>query len=203
MSCEVASATFIKMLMLCLLTWAAYLVMFSMDIICTKVSCCDDWVAINWFIWVLMLFMSFVVAVSVSHQRASPRNGSKLLLWWVCACDCPSKEGLVCNKLIADIIVGLQELYMSLMLVSSACSVDSSWVSADGCWFRRQSNCCVLASCLLKAFQWHSRCPRETCTVMIQEWCVGYACRTGWKINDSLSSFPDKFVMAVSKNGVL
>ena len=97
------------MLMLCLLTWAAYLVMVSMDITCTKVSCCDEWVAINWFIWVLMLFKSFVVAVPVSHLRASPRKGSKLLLWWVCDCDCPLKEGLVCNKLIADILVVLQE----------------------------------------------------------------------------------------------
>ena len=126
MSCEVASATSIKMLMLCLLTWAAYLVMFSMDIICTKVSCCDDCVAISWFIQVLMLFMSFVVAVSVSPLRASPRKGSELLLWQMCDCDCPLKEGLVCNKLIADIVVGLQELYMSSMLASSACSAYSS-----------------------------------------------------------------------------
>ena len=81
---------------------------------------------INWFIWVLMLFMSFVVTVPVSHLRASPRKGSKLLLWQMCACDCPSKEGLVCNKLIADFMVVLQELHMSSMLVSSTCSADSS-----------------------------------------------------------------------------
>ena len=81
MSCDVASAASIKMLILCLLTRAAYLVTFSIDITCTKVSCCDDWVTINWFIWVLMLFMSFVVPVPVSHLRASPRKGSKLLLW--------------------------------------------------------------------------------------------------------------------------
>ena len=131
-----------------------------------------------------MLFMSFVVAVPISHLRASPRKGSKLLLWWMCDYECPSKEGLVCNKLIADIIVVLQELYISSMLVSSTCSIDSSWVSADGCWSRKHSYCHVLASCLLKAFQWHSRCPRETCAIMIQEWHVGYACKTGWKIND-------------------
>ena len=83
MLCEVAFATSIKMLMQCPLTWTAYLVMFSMDMTCTKVSC-DDWVAIDWFIHVLMLFMSFVVAVPVSHLRASPRKGSKLLLWWMC-----------------------------------------------------------------------------------------------------------------------
>ena len=123
---DVASAASIKMFMLCLLTWAAYLVMFSIDITCTKVCCCDDGVTINWFIWVLMLFMSFVVAVPISHQRASPRKDSKLLLWQMCDCDCPSKEGFVCNKSIADIIVVLQELYKSSMLVSSTCSVDSS-----------------------------------------------------------------------------
>ena len=185
MSWEVPSASSIKMLMLCLLIWAAYLVTFSMDITCTKVSCCNELVAINWFIQVLMLFMSFVVAVPVSHLRASPRKDSRLLLWQMCDCDNQSKEGLVCNKLIADIMVVFQELYMSSMLVSSTCSVDSSRVSADGCWSKKRNNCCVLASCLLKAFQGHSRCPRETCAVMIQGWCVGYTCRTGWNITDS------------------
>ena len=129
------------------------MVMFSMDITCTRVSCWDDWVAINWFIHILMLFMCFVVAVPVSHLRASPRKGSKLLLWQMCDCDCPLKEGLVCNKLIADIIVVLQELYMSSVLVSSACSVDSNWVGAGGCQSRKRGNCHVLAGCLLKGFQ--------------------------------------------------
>ena len=72
------------------------------------------------------MFMSFVVAVPVSHLKASPRKGSKVLLWKMCDCDCPSKEGLACNKLIADIMVVLQELHMSSMLVSSTCSVGSS-----------------------------------------------------------------------------
>ena len=76
MSCEVALATSIRMLILCLLTWAAYVVTFNIDMMCTRVSCCDDCVAINWFIHILMLFMSFVVAVPVSHLRASPRKGS-------------------------------------------------------------------------------------------------------------------------------
>ena len=78
--------------------------------------------------------MSFVVAVPVSYLRASPRKGSKLLLCLICGCDCPSKEGCVCNNFIADIMVVLQELYMSSMFVSSTCRVDSSWVGADGCW---------------------------------------------------------------------
>ena len=42
--------------------------------------------------------------------------------------ECPSKEGSVFIRLIADTMVGLQELYISLMLVSSTCSVDISWV---------------------------------------------------------------------------
>ena len=93
--------------------------MFSIDMMCTRVSCCDDCVAINWFIQVLMLFVSFVVAVPVSQLRASPRKGSKLLLWQMCGWDCPSEEGLVCNNFVADIMVVLPELYMSSMFVSS------------------------------------------------------------------------------------
>ena len=54
--------------------------MFSIDTICTRVSCCDDCIAIKLFICVLMLFMSFVVAIPVSQLRAPPRKGSHLLL---------------------------------------------------------------------------------------------------------------------------
>ena len=100
---------------------------------CTKVSCCDDCVTMSWFTLVLMLFTSFVVAVPVSHLRASPRNGNKLCLWRVLYCDFPSKEGFVFIRLIADMMVGMQELYMSSMFESSTCNVDISWVSADGC----------------------------------------------------------------------
>ena len=126
MSCEVALATSIKVLILCLLTWVAYLVIFSIDMMFIRVSCCNDCVAISWFICVLMLFMSFVVAVPVSHLRASPRKGSKLLLQQMCGSDCLSKEGLDCNNFIADIMIVLPELYMSSMFESSTCSVDSS-----------------------------------------------------------------------------
>ena len=73
-----------------------------------------------------MLLTSFVVAVPVSHLSASPRNGSKLLLQQGCDCDCLSKEGLAFSKLIADIMVGLKELYTSSMLESSMCNVDMS-----------------------------------------------------------------------------
>ena len=123
---EVALATSIRVLILCLLTWAAYLVMFNIDMMCTRVSCCDNCIAINWFIHILMLFMSFVVVVPVSHLRASPRKGSKLLLCLVCGCDCPLKEGFVCSNFIVHIMAVLQEFYMSSMFASSTCSVDSS-----------------------------------------------------------------------------
>ena len=126
MSCEVALAASIKVLILYLLTWAAYLVTCSIDIMCTRVSCWDVCVAINQFIHVLMMFMSFVVAVPVSQLRTSPRKGSKLLLWQMCGCDCPSKEGLVCDSFIADIIVVFPELYTSSMFESSTCNINSS-----------------------------------------------------------------------------
>ena len=71
-----------------------------------------------------MLFMSFEVAVPVSQLRASPRNGSKLLLQQMCVCDCLSKEGLDCNNFIADIMVVLPEFYMSSMFESSTCSIE-------------------------------------------------------------------------------
>ena len=118
MSCEVALAASIKALILCLLTWAAYLVTFSIDMICTRVSCCNDFVVISWFIHVSILFISFVVAVPVSQLRQSPRKGSKLLLWQMCVCDCPSKEGLDCNNFIADIMVVLPELYILLVVLT-------------------------------------------------------------------------------------
>ena len=102
-----------------------------MDTMCTKVSCCDDCVAMNLFTLVLMLFTSFVVTVPVSHLRVSPRNANKLHLQQMLCCDFPLKEGFVFIRLIADMMVGLQELYMSSM--SSNCSVDISWVGADGC----------------------------------------------------------------------
>ena len=62
-----------------------------------------------------MLCMSFVVAVPVSQLRASPRKGSKLLLWQMCVCG-----WLDCSSFIADVMVVLPELYISLMLDSSS-----------------------------------------------------------------------------------
>ena len=72
MSCEVVHTASVRVLMLCLLTYVAYLVMFKIDTICTRVLCCDVYVTVSWFIHILMLWMSFVVAVPVSQLRASP-----------------------------------------------------------------------------------------------------------------------------------
>ena len=61
-----------------------------------------------------MLCMSFVVAVPIGQLRASPRKGSKLLLWQMRVCG-----WFDCSSFIADVMVVLPELYMSLMLESS------------------------------------------------------------------------------------
>ena len=80
---------------------------------------------------------------------------------------------------MAEVIVVLLDLYTSCMLDNSSWSVVSSCGGADGCWSKDQRNCCVLVSCLLKRFQWHSKFPSDTCAVMIQECLVGYSCKTG------------------------
>ena len=68
---------------------------------------------------------------------------------------------------------------MSWMLDNSSLSADSSCVGADGCRSKDLSNCCILVSCLLKSFQWHSKFSSDIYAVIIQECLVGYACRTG------------------------
>ena len=105
MSCEVVCMTSIRVLILCLLTCVAYLVIFKIDTMCTRVLCCDVCVAISWFIYALMLWMSFVVAVPVSQLRASQRKGSKLLLQQMCVCG-----WLDCSNFMADVIVVSPEL---------------------------------------------------------------------------------------------
>ena len=115
MSWEVICTASIKALIPCLLAWVAYLVMFSMETMCTRVSHCDACVVMSWLIHVLMLCISLVVAVPVSQLRASLRKGSRLLLWWVGVWG-----WLDCSSFIADVIVVSAELYISLMLESSS-----------------------------------------------------------------------------------
>ena len=115
MSCDVAYASSIKMFMLCLLTCTAYRVTLIIDMICTKVSCCDDCVVMSWFTLVLILFTSFVVAVPVSHLRASLRKGSRLLLQQLIGCG-----WLDWSSFTVDVMVDSAELYTSLILDSSS-----------------------------------------------------------------------------------
>ena len=128
----------------------------------------------SWFILVLMLCISLVVAVPVSQLRAVPRKGNKLLLHHVLVC-----SWVEFGRLMAEVIVVSLDLHMSYMLDNSNWSVVSSCVGADGCWSNDLRNCCVLVSCLLKSFQWHSKFPSDMCMVVIQECLVGYACKTG------------------------
>ena len=126
-------------------------------IIITKVSCWVDWVTMSWFTHSLILLTSFVVAVPVSHLRALPKKGNRLLLWQVLLFMCPLNEGSVLRRLIAEMMVGLQELYISLMVSSSTCSGDSKWDGAAGWWLRNSSSWHALSTCLLKYFQWCSK----------------------------------------------
>ena len=129
----------IRLLMLCLLTCVVYLVTFNIDTMWTRVLCCDVCIAMRWLILVLMLWMSFVVAVPVSQLRASPRKGSRLLLH--CALVC---SWLEFSSLMAEVIVASLDLWMSYMLDSSSWSVASSCVGADGCCSKDLRNCCIL-----------------------------------------------------------
>ena len=100
MSWEVVHTASIRLLMLCLLTCVAYLVTFNIDTMCTRVLHCDVCIAMSWFILVLMLWISFVVAVPVSQLRASPRKGSRLLLCHALIC-----SWLEFSSLVAEVIV--------------------------------------------------------------------------------------------------
>ena len=53
--------------------------MFRMEIMCTKVSCCFVCSCIRWFICCPISHISFIVAVPVNQNSASPKKGSRLL----------------------------------------------------------------------------------------------------------------------------
>ena len=67
-----------RLLMLCLFTCVAYRVTFRIETMWTRVSHCEDCVAISWLILVLILHISLVVAVPVSQLSAVPRKGNRL-----------------------------------------------------------------------------------------------------------------------------
>ena len=189
--------------MLCLFTCAAYHLMLRIHTMCTRVSCCVDWASMSWFTCSLILLTSFVVAVPVSYLRASPKKGSKLLLRWLLLFTCPTNEGSVFRRLIAEMTVVLQELYISLIVVSSTCSRDIKWVGAAGQWLRNCNSWHVLSTCTLKYFHWCSRCPNDTCAVIIHEWCVRYVFKTCCKRTDSPIPLVDEVVMRVIMHNML
>ena len=115
MSWEVVLTASIKALIPHLLAWVVYLVTFKMEIICTRVPCCEVYMVMSWFIHVLMLCMSLVVAVPVSQLRASPRKGSRLLLWQLVV-----GGWLDWSSFTVDAMVDAAELYTSLILDSSS-----------------------------------------------------------------------------------
>ena len=117
-----------RLLMLCLLTCVVYLVTFNIETMRTRVLRCDVCVAVSWFILVLMLWISLVVAVPVSQLRAAPRKGSRLLLHHVLVC-----SWLEFSRLMAEVIVVSLDWYMSCMLDNSSWSVVSCCAGADGC----------------------------------------------------------------------
>ena len=81
------------MLMCCLFTWVAYLVMFRIEIKWTKVSCWLCCVAINWLTLFLMLLTSLGMAAPVSQLSASPKKGRRLFLIHVLETKTSSNEG--------------------------------------------------------------------------------------------------------------
>ena len=54
--------------------------MFRIEMMCTKVSCCFVCSCISRFICYLISVISFIVAVPGNHCSASPKKGSRLLL---------------------------------------------------------------------------------------------------------------------------
>ena len=187
-----------RLLMLCLLTCVAYLVTFRMETMCTSMSHCEDWVAMSWFILVLILCMSLVVAVPVNQLRAVPKNGSKLLLCLVVCC-C----WFELSRFTADAMRVSWDLYKSCIFASSNCRVVISNGEADGWRSREVRNCFVLASCHLKSFQWCSSCPSDMWAMTIQESHVGYACRTGWNSTNSPGSVCGVVVTGVNVSMML
>ena len=109
----------------------------------------------------------------------------------------PSNKGSVAKRLIAGMMMGLYEVWISFMLVHSACNAKCSWVGAEGQWLKDWIIWCVLSICLENDFQCPSRCPNDMCVMMSHEWHVGYAFKTGWKSTDSPFSLAEEVLMRV------
>ena len=103
----VLSTSSMTILMCCLLTCVAYLVMFSIEMTCTNVSFCWVCVLISWLTLFLMSLTSLIMAVLVSQLRASHKKGKRLLLVCLLKGDMPLKESPLFNSGIAIRMSGL------------------------------------------------------------------------------------------------
>ena len=114
-----------------------------------------------------------------------------------------------CNRCVSVVGWIAVTLWQMLLLSHQSCRCPGCWIilvevltivglGLMDDWPKDLSSCCVLASCLLKSFQWCSKYPNDIYAVIIQECLVGYACRTGWNMTNSPSSVWDKFVVGMS-----
>ena len=103
----VLSIAYMTALMYYLFTCMVYLVMFSIKVTCTKVSCCWVCVSISWLTLFLMFVTSLVMAVPVSQMKASPKKGKRLLLMHLLKGDMPLKEGYVFSSWVTVSTRGL------------------------------------------------------------------------------------------------
>ena len=92
-------------LICCLFICVVYVVMFSIKMTCTNVSCC--WVCVLISLLTL-LFMS--LAVLVSRLKASPKKGKRLLLVHLLKGDIPLKEGFLFRSCVTVSIRGLYDV---------------------------------------------------------------------------------------------
>ena len=115
-------------LMCCLLTFMAYLVMFSMEMTCTKVSCCWVWVCISMSLLTL-LFMSLtslVITALVSQLRASPQKGfsERFLLVHLFKVHMQLNKGSLFSSWVAVSLSGLYDVEMLSKFTNFTCNTD-------------------------------------------------------------------------------
>ena len=195
------------MLMLCPFTCATYHVTLRMDTMCTKVSCCIGWASVSWFTCSLILLTSFIVAVPFSHLKALPKKGNSLLLRQLLLLICPSNKGSVFKRLIAERMevyrIHIYHWYWWFPLVEEIVGELVLQV------YELET---VIADMFYPLVYWNisnvvpgggSRCPTDTCAVIIHEWHVGYAFKVGWKRTDFPTSLIDEVVMSVIMHNML
>ena len=119
MSCEVVHTVSIRVLILCLLTCVAYLVIFKIDTMCTRMLCCDVCVVISWFIHVLML-----VDVFCGGCSSEPTEGI-------------SQEKVVSflyNRCVSVVGLIVAILWQMLLLTHQSCRWPGCWTILVEVW---------------------------------------------------------------------